>query len=354
MTKLHSDPTQCDEDDDFFELLFGEDPDVFESPKGQLSEPLFNKDALRQSWQHRSDKERECFNSFLNANHRKKLVDTSSRTSQLEALRQNFPNFCEVIDFYEGQLAISWRTGMPLNISPVNLQGPPGIGKTVFVEALAVALNLEFFDLQISGMHAEFELVGGNGMWAKASAGAIATTLILRAETYHPVILLDEICLLSKNDKVDMFHPLYGVLDKEQAGRFHDQYLDTTVDASHAVYITTTNNIEKLPEAIRSRLTCFNIRPPSYAESLALVPKILHSVLTELGLGDCVDEALPEQALKALAHSAPREVKLHLKNAAGQALRRDRTSEVIQFTLADFQMLPTNNAPMPEASELIH
>jgi len=359
------------EDELFFALLEDLDaPDENQAPQAHSDEKqaakaeeavaekiprspaLFDKEELEDAWTFRSDQ--DCQKSFQAADPHKALVSISVQSSQLEALKQKHPNYNEVIAFYQGQIAIAKRTGKPINIPPVNLQGIPGIGKTLFVQDLAHALGLEFFDLHISGMHSEFELVGGNQMWSKATAGSLATTLVLRAETYHPIILLDEICLLSKNERVDMYHPLYGVLDKEQARRFRDHYLDINLDVSNAIYITTTNNIEKLPQAIRSRLTSFTIRPPSYQETLAMVPKIFTAVQAEFDLQEQCSQHIPDAALKQLAHGAPRDIKLKLKAALGLATARAGADAPIELALSDFQDLTELAAPEAAPPELLH
>lgn len=302
---------------------------------GPLSPPLFDKAELRKAWAYKSEKDTEGLDAFLKQSPHKQLMTFEPHLHNLDALAAAFPNFAEVILFFKGQVAISIRSGKSLNIPPINLQGEPGIGKTVFVQALATALSLEFFDLNISAMQAEFELVGGNHMWSKANIGALAKTLVLNANTYHPIILLDEICLLSNNEKVNMYHPLYGILDKEQARRFRDNFLDTRIDVSNAIYVTTTNNLEKVPPAIRSRLINFCISKPSQPQMMAIIPSMFAEVLHELNLQNHISANLPRSCLERLADLSPREIKLRLKSAVGRALLRDSNSSTVSLTLSD-------------------
>ncbi|MGS2721001.1 AAA family ATPase [Paraglaciecola aestuariivivens] len=321
-------PDPVDELDSVFDDLF--DEIEFVSP------PLFDKKELEKSLSQKTKNDFEPPSQFLLQNPCKRLCSMDKSKDIFSSLRKSFPNFTHVIDFYEGQLAISRLTGKPLNIPPVNLQGPPGIGKTVFVQALAEAIGHEFFEIAISGMQAEFELVGGHNTWTRAEAGAIATTLIIKAETYNPIILLDEICLLNKNERVNMYHPLYSVLDKEQARRFRDLYLDVLIDVSNAIYITTTNNFENVPAAVSSRLTNFVVKAPSYEQMYAIIPTVFKSVLEELSLGHYFNSTLPVSCLEVLAQRPPREIKLKLKAAVGKAVARVKDLELVSLQLSDF------------------
>lgn len=52
-------------------------------------------------------------------------------------LHERFPNFNEVINFYEINAIALKRLDQPFKAIPVLLQGNPGLGKTYFVSELA-------------------------------------------------------------------------------------------------------------------------------------------------------------------------------------------------------------------------
>ena len=59
-------------------------------------------------------------------------------------LQERFPNFSEVIQFYEVNAIALQRLDQPFEAIPVLLQGDPGLGKTYFVSELARLLRLNF------------------------------------------------------------------------------------------------------------------------------------------------------------------------------------------------------------------
>ncbi|RUO44103.1 hypothetical protein CWE15_02730 [Aliidiomarina taiwanensis] len=331
-------PAKCSAKDDFslddlVDEIMGPFPEAFQRDKNH-SPMLFQPSHLKQSKRLSSEQNSAAFRPFLQEKPYKTLVPITNQIKELNALKQQFPNFSEVIAYFQGQIAICQHAGTSLAVPPINLQGEPGIGKTLFVKALAEALNTEFFDLHVGGMHAEFELVGGNSMFSKATAGALATTLIIKAKTYSPVVLLDEICLLKNGTNENLYHPLYSILDTEQARSFRDQFLDIDIDVSNALYITTTNNLEQVPAAIRSRVNNFHVTAPSLEQNLVIVPNIFKHLLEQLKLSDRVSNTLPRHSLFALAERPPREIKKALHRAVGCALLR--AEENIELCDADF------------------
>jgi hypothetical protein len=65
----------------------------------------------------------------------------------------------------------SAQRGEPVLIRPVFLNGPPGIGRSVWARSLAAALAVPYADVDASKGGAGMSLVGVERGWATAQAG---------------------------------------------------------------------------------------------------------------------------------------------------------------------------------------
>ena len=85
-----------------------------------------------------------------------------SKDTDFENLRKNFPQFREVIEYFENSIICSARLEAPLQIPPILLLGNPGLGKTFFVSKFAELIGLPFFEISLATITATFSLSGGN------------------------------------------------------------------------------------------------------------------------------------------------------------------------------------------------
>lgn len=189
-------------------------------------------------------------------------------------LEEEFPNFKKVINFYKGQFRIK-TLSQKINMQPVLLLGPPGIGKTYFAKKLAEYLKTGYTFLDMGSMSAKWILSGANGTWKDAKQGKILES-ILNSPTINPVIVMDEIDKARGGD-FDPTVVLYQLLEEINAKEFTDEFIDFSFNASGVIYIACANDAYKLSEPLLSRFKIFEIDLPNDDQ----FGKIIHNIYTE-------------------------------------------------------------------------
>ena len=93
-------------------------------------------------------------------------------------LYDDLPNFSEVLDDIQRQIALCEDSGDALEITPLLLLGPPGVGKTHFARELSILLGTGMGFLSMSSMTAGWVLSGASSQWKGARPGKVFETLV--------------------------------------------------------------------------------------------------------------------------------------------------------------------------------
>src|SRR5206468_9581908 len=153
-----------------------------------------------------------------------------------------------------------------LEITPMLLLGPPGIGKTHFARQLAELLGTGMSLVPMSSMTAGWLLSGASSQWKGAKPGKVFEALV-EGQYANPVIVVDEIDKASADAQYDPLGALYGLLEHDTAESFIDEFAEVAIDASQVIWIMTANDDRCIPEPILNRMNVFQIDAPSHDQA---------------------------------------------------------------------------------------
>ncbi|RYF16571.1 MAG: AAA family ATPase [Comamonadaceae bacterium] len=237
---------------------------------------------------------------------------------EMAALYEQLPNFADALDDIKRHVALAQDSGDGIEITPMLLLGPPGIGKTHFARQLAELLGTGMSLVPMSSMTAGWLLSGASSQWKGAKPGKVFEALV-DGQYANPVLVVDEIDKASADAQYDPLGSLYSLLEHDTAESFMDEFAEVAIDASQVIWIMTANDDRCIPEPILNRMNVFEIDAPSLDQARAIARNLYQSIRNEHGWGRRFDDEPADDVLDCLAELAPREMRRALMTGFGNA-----------------------------------
>ena len=247
---------------------------------------------------------------------------SSKWRSDLDALERGYSNFFETYAYVRAMGALAELSDGVIVFDPILLDGEPGSGKSTIVEELANIVAGGFRRISMSAAETGAQLGGSASTWANSTLGAVFDTLV-NGKWGNPLFLLDEIDSSSSDNRFPPLGPLYQLLEPAMSKAFQDLSVPSlSINASRILWMATSNDISRIPEPLRQRLTQFNVPYPNGFESHSVVNSVMHRLaLAEPVIGRF---SMTPDAVAALAKHPPRVMRRLIRIACGNAAQHAR------------------------------
>ena len=244
----------------------------------------------------------------------------------MDEMDRCYPHFQAVTAYLRRQMLLAAVQERPLLSFGANLllNGPAGVGKSSYLMKLSEMLGTCFSSISCAAVSNGFDLVGLSSRWGTGKPGKLHEIMVEQC-CPNPIILLDEVEKAGKDERSSLPGALFGLLEKNNARRFCDEFVDVPVDASMINWFATSNDAALLDPAIRDRFVELEVRAPNCRELEQMIPQMYAEIRAEKHLTGVLAPKLSKAVTNKLAaHDgiSIRQVKRMLEDALSNTLLR--------------------------------
>ena len=152
-----------------------------------------------------------------------------------------------------------------LRLPPMLLNGPAGIGKSVWARRLAELCCVPDCVVEVGSGSAGFRISGLERGWSSAAPGRPLET-ILQTGIANPIMIVDEICKMQaqtseKGQNFGMANTMLALLEPATNTAWECPFYRVKFDMSHISWVMTANDVEMVPMPLLNRCTVVDLPP---------------------------------------------------------------------------------------------
>ena len=287
----------------------------------------------------------------------------SESLEKLNVLDNAFPQMQAVTAYLRDSMVFSKTLKQgEIQFPCILLDGPPGTGKSRYIQAVAELFDLPSRTIDFATASAAFVLAGSSRVWKSGQPGIVVETL-LESRCANPIMILEELDKVTGKEQYPAINTLYTLLEPNSAKCYTDEYLAIETNCQYINWFATSNSLEGIPEAILSRFQCFHIEAPNSLQRTQIATSVYQSLLEELGVNGNFSSQLSDSVATSIANECSdlRQMRRHIRAAMVRAtlrcerLARSRPSalEDISLTCLDLKEVCVNHSHAP-LTELVH
>ena len=200
-------------------------------------------------------------------------------------LRAKAPWHEPVIALLDEQWRLQLWLGKPwISFRPLLLTGRPGCGKSNLARMIAEKAAVGHSSLSLAGVP-DSTTIEGTPRGFSTTTPSFPALIMSQHRTANPIALIEEIDKAgSSAQHDDPVAALMMMIEPGTARQFWDRCLLAPVDVSHVNWIFTSNTLEGLSPAMRSRLDIVAVEGPAPEHFPILLRNLLHEIARQWGL----------------------------------------------------------------------
>jgi hypothetical protein len=193
-------------------------------------------------------------------------------------LHAEFPHATTAIDLLLRDL----REGRPFWLKPLIILGPPGVGKSRVVRRLAQGASRRLYVYRFEASSSADSHFGGTSKAWSNTEPSVPARAVAQGKIANPVVLIDEIDKSSTSQHQGrLVDALLPFCDRETAGRYRDQSLDSEIDLSMVSCVACANDVSKLPSPLRDRMRIIRVPAPTLQHLSSLAAQVMRDLAIE-------------------------------------------------------------------------
>lgn len=171
----------------------------------------------------------------------------------------------------------SWKTNINSSAMVIGLEGPPGVGKTSFAQALGDVMGRPICSIPLGGMNDVSVLSGHSYTYESSCHGMLAQSLI-KCGSNSPVIVFDEVDKLPTESSraQEIVSLLIHLTDPATNKQVHDRYLvNVPMDFSRACFVFTMNDARRVSPILMDRMQLIQMETPTFEDKVNIAKKYI-------------------------------------------------------------------------------